>query len=88
MVVYGIASRMKHSELFTVLLSYNVGTIFFTRTQVVSPITVDDKSLVPEDAHSLSDSRRLVLANLTTHLKGSSRSVMVLLVWSLNFVSS
>lgn len=43
---------------------------------------------IPVDAQCLNDSRRLVLENLTTHLKGSSRPVMVLLPLSLNFVSS
>lgn len=71
-------------ELIIVLLSDYVDIISF------SPLLKIKKTpLIPEAAHSLSDSRRLVLENLTTHLKGSSsRSVMVLLVWSLNFVSS
>lgn len=46
------------------------------------------KEFIPVDAQCLNDSRRLVLENLTRHLKGSSRSVMVLLALSLNFVSS
>lgn len=45
-----------------------------------SCVSVANKLLIPEDAQCLNDSRRLVLANLTKHLKGSSRSVMVLLV--------
>lgn len=82
-VIYGIARIMKHSK-YSVLLRYNISLISFLKTRMA----VAYKYFVPEDAQCLSDSRRLVLANLTTHLKGSSRSVMVLLLWSLNFVSS
>ena len=79
-VTYGIAKIMKHWKMFC---CYNISTVSFLKHTALT-----NKSSVPEDAQCLSDSRRLVLANLTTHLKGSSRSVMVLLVWSLNFVSS
>lgn len=48
----------------------------------------ETEKFLPSDAHCLNDSRRFVLVNLTEHLRGSSRSVMVLLAWSLNFVSS
>lgn len=47
-----------------------------------------NKWSVPEEAQCFSDSKRLVLENLTVHLKGSSRSIMALLLGSLNFVSS
>lgn len=87
-VLYGIDSCMTHSKAVYCFTELQCKYHYLLKTQKVSLMVAANKILIPDDAQCLSDSRRLVLANLTTHLKGSSRSVMVLLVWSLNFVSS